>query len=271
MRRALRSCAVALLALCATAAAARELPGTAAPRAFIMDFTTGQPVLAKNADQATAPASLAKLMTAAVVFDELKGGRLRLTDEFTVSESAARSARGSTMALRAGMRVGVGDLLQGLVVQSANDAAVVLAEGIAGSVSGFAGMMNERAREIGLRASRFANPHGLPAREQHVTMRDMALLAAHLIREHPDLYPIFGQKQFTFRGTTYANRNPLLGRVDGADGLKTGQTARAGFALVASVERGGRRLILAMNGLKSEAERDAEARKLLEAAFLAQP
>jgi D-alanyl-D-alanine carboxypeptidase (penicillin-binding protein 5/6) len=127
--------------------------------------------------------------------------------------------------------------------------------------------MNEEAKEMGLRVSRFSNPHGLPDERQQVTMREMALLAAHLIRTHPDRYPLFGQRQFTFRGITYRNRNPLLGKVPGVHGLKTGQTAHSGFALVASMDRNGKRLILAMNGLKSEPEREAEARNLLERTF----
>ena len=256
----------AVLALLVSAASAQEPLRTTAPRAILIDFVSGQPLLAKNADQATAPASLAKLMTAAVVLRELKRGRIHPEGEFTVSQ-AAQAARGSTMALRAGMRVKVHDLLQGLIVQSANDAALVLADGTAGSVKAFAAIMNEQARGIGLRISRFSNPHGLPARGQQVTMREMALLAAHLIREYPDWYRLFGQREFTFEGTTYRNRNPLLADLKGADGLKTGQTAQAGFALVASAERGGRRLILAMNGLRSEAERAAQARQLLEAGF----
>jgi D-alanyl-D-alanine carboxypeptidase (penicillin-binding protein 5/6) len=171
------------------------------------------------------------------------------------------------MPLRPGAKVKVRELLQGLLVASANNAAVVVAEGMAGSVPRFVALMNERAKAIGLVRSRFTNPHGLPDAGQWVTMREMALLAAHLIREYPEHYPLFGQKEVTWGGVTWHNRNPILDRKLGGDGLKTGQTREAGFALVASAERSGRRLILAMNGLGSEAERAREARKLLEWGF----
>ena len=229
---------------------------------ILVDFEPKRILLAKNADQDTAPASLVKLMTVEVLFNRIQKGGLSLDDSFTVSEQAARFARGSTMPLDAGAKVRVHDLLQGMLVASANNAAVVMAEGLAGSVPQFAVLMNERAREIGLTRSRFTNPHGLPEAGQRVTMRDMAVLAAHLIRTYPEHYPLFGQGSFSYRGVTWRNRNPLLGANIGADGLKTGQTNEAGYALVASAEQHGRRLILAMNGLKSEAARASEARKL---------
>ena len=259
--------AVTVLAFLISSAAAQQPLRTTAPRTFLLDLATNQTLLAKNADEATAPASLAKLMTAAVLFRELNGGTVRLEDEFIVSQSAVKEVRGSTMRLRSGMRVKVSDLLQGLIVQSANDAAAVLAEESAGSVEAFVHRMNEYARAIGLSSSRFSNPHGLPGSGQTVTMREMALLAAHLIREYPERYRLFAQREFTFAGNTYRNRNPLLASVEGVDGLKTGQTAQAGYALVASAQRGGRRLILAMNGLRSQSERATQARQLLEAAF----
>jgi D-alanyl-D-alanine carboxypeptidase (penicillin-binding protein 5/6) len=242
-------------------AAAQSTPTTKAPRAILVAFESGEVLLDKNADQATAPASLAKLMTVAVAFEDLKAGRLTLDSTFTVSNGAAKAARGASMGLRAGMRVTVRDLLQGIVVQSANEAAIVLAEGIAGSSSAFAALMNRRAKDLGLTGSHFTNPNGLPDARQRVTMRDMAVLAAHLVRDHPEHYALFGQRTFTFGGRTYSNRNPLLAL--GADGLKTGQTAEAGYALVASARRDGRRLVLAMNGLSSEAERADEARRLI--------
>lgn len=253
----------ALAILLGSAVAQEPAPATTAPRAILVEYDTGRVLLAKNADEATAPASLAKLMTAGIVFDALKAGRFTLDDTFPVSEAAARAARGATMDLRAGERVAVSDLLQGLVVQSANEAAIVLAEGVAGSLPAFTALMNRRAGEIGLTGSRFTNPNGLPDRGQRVTMRDLTTLAAHLLREHPDRYGLFGQRVFTFRGRAYRNRNPLLDAGLGADGLKTGQTREAGYALVASAVRDGRRLILAMNGLPSETARAEEARRLL--------
>ena len=253
------------------AAVAQPAVETSAPRAILVDFRSGKVLFEKNADQPTAPASLAKLMTVEVVFDRLKRGRLSLDDRLTVSEHAHRwsgaSAGGATLSLKPGSKVGLRDLIQGVIVQSGNDASIVVAEGVAGSVRNFAALMNERAKEIGLERSRFTNPHGLTDPGQTVTMRDMARLAAHLIREYPDFYGYFGQAEITFGGTTHRNRNPLLGLGIGADGLKTGQTAKDGFALVAAAERTGRRLILAMNGLKSADERAEEARKLLEWGF----
>ncbi len=245
------------------AALAQPAPATSAPRAILVEFATGRVLFERNADQATAPASLAKLMTVAVVFEALKAGRFTQDDAFTVSAAAAKAARGAAMGLREGAKVTIRDLLQGVVVQSANEAAIVLAEGMAGSVPAFAALMNRRAKEIGLEGSHFTNPNGLPDPRQRVTMRDMAALAAHLVRNYPEHYALFGRREFTFEGRTYRNRNPLLDAGLGADGLKTGQTAQAGYALAASAEQGGRRLILAMNGLKSEAERAGEARKLL--------
>lgn len=240
---------------------------TAAPRAILIEFATNRVLFEKNSDQLTAPASLAKLMTIEVLFSSIQKGRVSLDDAFTISEQAARFARGSTLVLKPGTKITVRDLLLSMLVVSANNAAVVAAEGIAGSVPQFVALMNQRAREIGLLRSRFTNPHGLPDPGQHVTMREMASLAAHLIRTYPEHYDFFGQQAFTFQGVRHRNRNPLLGLGIGADGLKTGQTNEAGYALVASAKRGGRRLILAMNGLTSEADRASEARKLLEWGF----
>ena len=262
------ACLTMAVLLCLGApAAGQPALATAAPRAILLDFATSKVLFEKNADQLTAPASLAKLMTVEILLEHIRKGHIRLDDAFTVSEQAARLARGATMALLPGARVRVHDLLQGMLVISANNAAVVVAERIAASVPQFAALMNQRAREIGLTRSRFTNPHGLPDPGQHVTMREMAALAGHLIRTYPGHYGFFGQPAFTFNDVTQRNRNPLLGLGIGADGLKTGQTNEAGYALVASAERDGRRLILAMNGLKSEADRAHEARKLMEWGF----
>jgi D-alanyl-D-alanine carboxypeptidase (penicillin-binding protein 5/6) len=265
--RSLACLTTAVLLCLGGAVAGQPALTTAAPRAILVEFATRKVLFEKNADQLTAPASLAKLMTVEVLLDQIRKGRVRLDDAFTVSEQAARLARGATLTLKPETKVAVRDLLQGMLVVSANNAAIVVAEGIAGSVPPFAALMNLRAREIGLTRSRFTNPHGLPDPGQHVTMREMAALAAHLIRTYPEHYGFFGQQAFTFNGVTQRNRNPLLGLGIGADGLKTGQTNEAGYALVASAERDGRRLILGMNGLKSEADRAQEARKLLEWGF----
>lgn len=260
-----------LLAASAAPAAESPAPDTSAPRAIVLDHRTGKVLFAKNANAPTAPASLAKLMTVEVLFDRVRKGQVSLSDQFVISDHAGRFGQGSRMALTPGARVAVRDLLRGALVISANNAAIAIAEGIAGSIPRFAALMNQRAKEIGLANSRFANPHGLSDPGQHVTMADMALLASHLIRTYPEHYRYLGEAEFTFNGVTQRNRNPLLGSDVGADGLKTGQTNQAGYALVASAERNGRRLVLAMSGLKSESDRASEGRKLLEWGFRRPP
>jgi D-alanyl-D-alanine carboxypeptidase (penicillin-binding protein 5/6) len=255
------------LALLISGAARAQAPQTSAPRAIVMEVPSGRVLFEKNADAPTAPASLAKLMTVEIVLDRIKAGALEAKSTFTVGPEAAKARSGAFIPLKEGSHVTVDDLLQALIVQSANNAALVVAEGIAGSAPAFVNLMNRRAREIGLGEVRFANPNGVPGGEQRVTMRAMAALGAHLVRTHPEHYARFGQRSFTFAGETYRNRNPLLDAGIGADGLKTGQTQAAGFALVASAEQNGRRLVLAMNGLASEAERKAEALKLLAYGF----
>ena len=260
-----------MLAFSGPPATGQPAPDTSAPRAILLDHGAGKVLFAKNADKPTAPASLAKLMTVEVLFDQIRKGRVSLDDAFAISDRAGQFAQGAGMALTPGARVKVRDLLRGALVISANNAAIAIAEGVAGSIPRFAALMNQRAKEIGLANSRFANPHGLSDPGQHVTMADMALLASHLIRTYPEHYRYFGEAEFTYAGTSHRSRNPLLGSDVGADGLKTGQTQQAGYAFVASAERNGRRLVLAMNGLKSESDRAAEARKLLEWGFRRPP
>jgi D-alanyl-D-alanine carboxypeptidase (penicillin-binding protein 5/6) len=244
---------------------------TAASTAILVDFETGTVLLDREADRPVPPASLTKLMTLEVVFHQLKDGHLRLDQAFTVSPHAWRTggpaSGGSTMFLKPGAQVSITDLISGLAVQSGNDAAVVVAEGVAGSESAFASIMNARAQAVGLTHSRFSTPHGLPDPNERVTMRDMARLAAHLVRAYPEEYRSFAADAFTYNKVHQANRNPVLGTIKGADGLKTGHTAEAGYSLVASAERDGVRLILAMGGLPSAKARAHEARKLLEWGF----
>ncbi len=239
---------------------------TTAPTALLVDFSTDRVLYEKNVDERIAPASLAKLMTLAVIFDALRQGTVERNDRFTVSEKAWREggaeSGGSTMFLPLKSEVSLDDLIKGIIIQSGNDATIVAAEGIAGSIEAFAKTMNAEAKRIGLTNSHFTNPHGLPDPEQYVTARDLVLLAAYLIREFPDEYPLFAEESFSFNGIKQQNRNPLL-RV-GADGLKTGHTARAGFGLVASAERDGRRVVLAMSGMQSADERASETRRLME-------
>ncbi|HVL70475.1 MAG TPA: D-alanyl-D-alanine carboxypeptidase family protein [Beijerinckiaceae bacterium] len=265
-----RLIAVLFLLLAAPAAAQPKAPAVPAQAAILVEFDTGAVLFARNADAGRPPASLTKLMTLEVVFHEMAQGRLRPDTTFTVSERAVRrgrpTPRASTMFLEAGMKVSVADLIAGLVVASGNDAALVIAEGVAGSEAAFVRRMNERAKAIGLTRSRFTNPHGFDSPEQRASMRDMARLAAHLVRAYPDRYPVFARRSFTFAGVTQHNRNPVLG-MPGVDGLKTGQTQGAGFALVASARRDGRRLILALGGAGSEADREEAARALLDWGF----
>ena len=255
----------------ATPAVAQPTFETAAPHAILVDFHTGTVLFEKAADDRVPPASLAKLMTEEVIFDQLKKGKVRLEDTFSVSQRAWREggaqSGGSTMFLPLNSRVSLDDLIKGIAIQSGNDATIVVAEGLAGSVEGFARLMNEHAKEIGLENSTFANPHGLHDPTQLVTMRDMTKLAAHIIREHPEHYPVFSQTEFTFNNIVQQNRNPLLAMGGGADGLKTGYTKESGYGLVASAERDGRRLILAMMGMKSPGERRTESERLMDWGF----
>jgi D-alanyl-D-alanine carboxypeptidase (penicillin-binding protein 5/6) len=244
---------------------------TAAPFAILVDADTGSLLLEKNADEPMAPASMAKLMTIELAFHAIEEGRLSLDDTFSVSENAWRRggapSGGSTMFLELNSTARLEDLLRGIIIQSGNDASIVLAEGMAGTEIAFADMMNKRAQEIGLKNSRFMNASGLPDPDQHVTARDLAILARHIIQDYPEFYPIFAEPDFTWHNITQRNRNPLLNDGIGVDGLKTGHTEESGYGLVASAKVNTQRLIVVVNGLKSSREREAESRKLLEWGF----
>jgi D-alanyl-D-alanine carboxypeptidase (penicillin-binding protein 5/6) len=244
---------------------------TSAPRAILFDPGTRTVLLEKNADEYVTPASTVKIMTAELVFREIAEGRLKLDDEFTVSEHAWRSggapSGGSAMFLALNSRVRVEDLIRGLVIVSGNDAAITLAEGVAGSEEAFVGRMNKRAAELGLVKSQFGNPWGQAGPDQKVTAREMALLAAHIIDTYPDLYRYFSEKEFTWNKIRQQNRNPLLTMSIGADGLKTGNIDDSGFGMVGSAVQDGRRLIVAVYGLRTAKDRAEEARKLLQWGF----
>ncbi|MAZ15396.1 MAG: D-alanyl-D-alanine carboxypeptidase [Ahrensia sp.] len=248
--------------------ATAQLFETRAKQAVLLDANTGTVLFAKNADEQVPPASLAKLMTMEVVFHALKVGRLSMDDEFQVSENAWRTggavSGGSTMFAELGSSIRVEDLIQGVIVQSANDGCIIIAEGMAGSEGLFARLMNARAREIGLNDSIFTNSTGLPDPLQKVTMRDLAKLADHIRREYPEYYKYYSQPQFTWNKILQRNRNPLLTMDIGADGMKTGYTEDSGYAIVGSINKDGRRLIVAMSGLPDQRARGEEARKLLE-------
>jgi D-alanyl-D-alanine carboxypeptidase (penicillin-binding protein 5/6) len=239
---------------------------TIARQALIVDADTGAVLLEKSADERMPPSSMSKLMTMYVVFDLLKQGRLRMDQELPVSERAWRMG-GSKMFVGIGNSVKVEDLIRGVIVQSGNDACIVLAEGISGSETQFAELMNDYGRRLGLTDSTFRNATGWPDPEHRMTCRDLALLARHIINDHPEHYRIYAERSFRWNDINQENRNPLLGRVAGADGLKTGHTEEAGYGLTGSAKRGDRRLILVVNGLPSMAARREETERLMEWGF----
>ena len=237
---------------------------TSARAAIVLDYRTGAVLFAKNADQAIPPASMSKLMTAYMVFERLKEGSLKLDDTLPVSERAWR-IEGSEMFVKVGERVRVEDLLRGMIIQSGNDACIVFAEALAGSEQAFAERMTERARELGLTVSHFKNATGLPDPEHVMSVRDLGILAMRIIRDFPEYYKYYSEREFTFNNIKQPNRNPLLqAGVPGVDGMKTGFTKEAGYGLVASAERDGRRLVTVIAGLDKLRERRSEAEQLLE-------
>ena len=240
---------------------------TKAKFAILMDQESGTVIFQKDADLPMEPASMAKLMTIAVVFNEIRSGRLTMAEEFFVSEHAWRtggaSSGGSTMFADLNSQISVENLVRSVIIQSGNDAAIVLAEGIAGSEGSFAAMMNELAEEIGLSDSHFTNPTGLPDPDMYVTARDLADLARYLIREFPEYYHYFSEPEMEWNGIKQPNRNSLVELGIGVDGLKTGHTEAAGYGSVISTDEGGRRLIAVLHGLNSMAQRTEEGRKLI--------
>jgi D-alanyl-D-alanine carboxypeptidase (penicillin-binding protein 5/6) len=239
---------------------------------ILVDFQTGTVLDAKNADEHMPPSSMSKLMTTYLTLQALKSGKLSMTDELTVSQKAWKmggaASGGSTMFLNPGDKVKVEDLLRGMIIQSGNDACIVLAEGISGSEEAFADEMNKQAKALGLSNSHFVNATGLPSEQHYMTARDLATLARHLIVDFPEFYPVFSETSFTYNNITQGNRNPLLYRLgSGADGLKTGHTEIAGYGLTGSAIRNGRRLILVANGMASIHDRDEETSKLLDWGF----
>ena len=239
---------------------------TPARAAILIDLQSGQELYAKNPDVPLPPASMSKLMTVLMVFERLKEGSLSLDDTFPVSEKAWRKG-GSKMFVEVGSRVRVEDLLHGIIVQSGNDACIVVAEGLAGSEEAFAEQMTRRGRELGLTNSNFTNASGWPDPDHYMSVRDLATLARILTTEYPDYYGIFAEKEFTFSGIRQYTRNPLLYQDVGADGLKTGHTEEAGYGLTASAVRDGRRLVMVIAGLDRPEDRARESERLLEYGF----
>lgn len=258
--------ALALLPLSGRAMAQQPAIDTLAEEAIIVDMTTGTVLLEKNADQRMPTSSMSKIMTIYMLFEALDDGRISLDDTLPVSEKAWRMG-GSKMFVEVGTQVRVEDLIRGIVVQSGNDASVVVAEGLAGSEEEFARRMTEKAHELGLLNSNFVNATGWPHPDHYSTARDLALLAQHLITDFPDYYHYFAELEFTYHEIRQGNRNPLLYRNLGADGLKTGHTEAAGYGLTASAVRDGRRLILVVNGLPTMSDRVEESARLMDWAF----
>lgn len=244
---------------------------TSAKYAYLIDLSSDMVLLDKAADIPTAPASMSKMMTVLMLLERLKAGTLKLDDTFPVSEEAWRKG-GSKMFVKLGSRVRIDQLLQGIIVQSGNDACIVVAEGLAGSEAAFAAEMTARAKELGLENSHFTNSTGWPDPGHVMSAKDLAVLAEIIIRKFPDFYPLFSEQSYEYNGITQSNRNPLLSDEVGADGLKTGHTEASGYGLTASAKRQSsngieRRLILVLNGLDSTNQRAREAERLLEWGF----
>ncbi len=244
---------------------------TSVPAALLLDPDSDSILFEKNGDQLVAPASLAKLMTLEFVFNEIKQGRVKLGDEFTISENAWRKggapSHGSTMFAAIHSRVKLDDLIHGIIIDSANDACIAVAEGLAGNEAEFGAALTKRAREIGLEKSTFTNATGYSDPNLRVTARELAQLARHIMRTYPDFYPYFAEREFVWNNIRQQNRNPLLAMGIGADGLKTGETAEAGLNLVGSAVQDSFRLIVVVTGARSEKERADEARKMLDWGF----
>ena len=246
--------------------AAPSAPSLGAKGYLLVDFQSGHELASKNADERLDPASITKLMTAYAVFRAIKSGQISLDDEVRVSEKAWRT-QGSRMFINVGSRVPVELLLPGMIIQSGNDASVALAEHVAGTEESFAEIMNQLAAELGMTNTNYRNSTGLPAEGHYTSASDIVKLATALIREFPDYYRWYSQKEFTYNEITQGNRNALLWRDESVDGMKTGYTENAGYCLVSSAERDGMRLISVVLGTKSSAARANESQALLNYGF----
>ena len=261
---------LSLMTVGSTISKAAEIDSSA-EFAFVTDFGSGKVLMEKQPDALMKPASMAKIMTVYIAFERIADGSLSLDDTFLISEKAWRKG-GSKTFVEVGKEVSVRDLLYGVVVQSGNDAAIAIAEGISGTEEGFAEEMNYVARKLGMENTVFRNSTGWPHLEQHTTARDLNILATALIREfpadkYPELYPMFAEKDFTYNGIKQGNRNPLVYGTQGADGLKTGHTAESGYGLVGSAHRDGQRVVMVLNGMKSMKRRSSESRRLIDLMF----
>jgi D-alanyl-D-alanine carboxypeptidase (penicillin-binding protein 5/6) len=262
---------VAVMAWQVMAAAAQEVFVTKAEEAILIDVRTGRVMFEKDADTPVPPASMSKLMTMIMVFEGLKSGKLSLDQDILISEDAWRrggaSSGGSTMYAELNSRVKLGDIIQGIIVQSANDGCIAVAEAMAGSETLFAERMTARAHELGATSATFKNATGLPDPEHRMSVRDLATLARYIITEFPQYYTYYSQPEFTWNKIRQLNRNPLLKDYPGADGMKTGYTREAGYGLVGSAVRDRRRLLMVATGFKSIKDRKEESQKLLDWGF----
>jgi len=237
-----------------------------AKTALLIDLSTGEVLLDKNSEERTYPSSMTKIMTALMAFEKIKDGTLSMDQEFLISKKAWKMG-GSKMFIEVDKKVKVSDLLLGVVVQSGNDASIAIAEGISGSEETFAIEMNNLAKRIGLTNTNFVNSSGWPNDNHYTTAKDLAKIAEYTLNEHPELYEMYAITEFTYSGIKQDNRNPLLYSFDGADGFKTGHTQAAGYGLVGSAERGGRRLLLVLNGLETSRARAQESLRLMDWGF----
>ena len=265
-----RSFLVLTLFGAATSVFATEITSPA-KQAHVTDFATGKVLFSKDADAPMKPASMAKIMTIFVAFQRIADGQLGMDDKFIVSEKAWKKG-GSRTFLEVGKTVSVRELLYGIIVQSGNDAAIVLAEGISGTENAFADEMNFWAKKIGMKNTNFRNSTGWPDPDQTTTAADLNIMTSELIRrfpanKYPNLYPIFAEREYTYNKISQPNRNPLIYRSAGADGLKTGYTKESGYGLVGSAERDGQRVIMVLNGMTSMKQRSAESRRLMDLMF----
>jgi D-alanyl-D-alanine carboxypeptidase (penicillin-binding protein 5/6) len=239
---------------------------TPAKQGILYDFETKSVLFEKNSDELMSPSSMSKIMTIYYLFKKIKDGEISIDDEFEVSKKAWKKG-GSKMFVNLKSMVRVEDLIRGIIVQSGNDACIVVAEGISGSEDIFADELNELANEIGLENSNFTNSTGWPDKKHLMTVNDLLKLTIRTIEDFPDLYRYYSEKEFTYNNIKQLNRNPLLFRPMGSDGLKTGHTSLGGYGLVATVKNKDRRLILVLNGLKSSAQRSKESERLMKIGF----
>ena len=270
MAAAALSCLFAMVAAPVVTSQAADIDSSA-EFAFVTDFASGKVLMEKDPDALMKPASMAKIMTVYIAFQRIADGSLSLDDTFLISEKAWRKG-GSKTFVEVGKQVSVRDLLYGIVVQSGNDAAIAIAEGISGTEEGFAEEMNYVARGLGMSNTVFRNSTGWPDPEQFTTARDLNILASAMIRdfpvsEFPELYPMFAAKNFTYNGIKQGNRNPLVYGTQGADGLKTGHTEESGYGLVGSAIRDGQRVVMVLNGMESMKQRSSESRRLMDLMF----